>query len=122
MLAAGRAGVASGRWSIGSAFVDAQADASPVTRSAPGVKSSVDAGESQTGWCGTSWERENERSPAPARLYPVTRQPPLIGAQLYSPYPPAERLRLGTGEMASPCGGALVARDGDGIVSYIAPG
>jgi hypothetical protein len=73
-------------------------------------------------WCGATWDRQNARLPTPARLYPATRQPPLIGTQLYSTYPPAERRRLSTGEDARPCGGRLMARDGDRVVPYVAPG
>jgi hypothetical protein len=76
----------------------------------------------QVSWCGTTWERESAPVEEPDRLYLVTRQPPLVGLKLYSPYPSAERHRLSTADMGNPCGGVLLARSGRHVVAYVAPG
>jgi hypothetical protein len=76
----------------------------------------------QVSWCGTTWERENAPVDTPDRLYSVTRQPPLVGLQMYSPYAAAERHRLSTGDTGSPCGGVLLARSDGHLIAYVAPG
>jgi hypothetical protein len=72
----------------------------------------------QLTWCDMGWQRGGRVSDPPHRLYPVGRRPPVIGTRFLSPYSPRERRRLGTGDMAEPCGGALFARIGDHVVAY----
>jgi hypothetical protein len=76
----------------------------------------------QVSWCGTTWERENAPVDTPDRLYSVARQPPLVGLEMYSPYTAAERHRLSTANMGSPCGGVLLARNDAQLIAYVAPG
>jgi hypothetical protein len=76
----------------------------------------------QVSWCGTTWHRENAPIDTPDRLYSVTRQPPLIGLEMYSPYAVADRRRLSTADMGSPCGGVLLARSNGRLIAYVAPG
>jgi hypothetical protein len=68
------------------------------------------------------WERSGVETTAPQRLYPVGRMPPLIGPAFSSPYSPARRRQLGAGDLGSPCGGVLLARDGDALIRFTPPG
>jgi hypothetical protein len=76
----------------------------------------------QVPWCGTTWARDNAPVDTPDRLYPVTREPPLIGPEMYSPFTSVERGRLSTVDMGSPCGGVLLARSDGHLVAYVAAG
>lgn len=76
----------------------------------------------QVSWCGTTWERENAPVDTPDRLFSVTRQPQLIGLEMYSPYASAERHRLSTADMGRPCGGVLLAQSDGHLIVYVAPG
>jgi hypothetical protein len=74
----------------------------------------------RTGGCGIIGRCGRDRSLG--SVYSVTRQPPLVGLELYSPHASAERQRLSTADTAAPCGGVLLARSDGQLIAYVAPG
>ena len=73
-------------------------------------------------WCDTTWERDTALTVPGGPRNEVTRQPPLIGTRLYSPYTEAQRERRSTGQMALPCGGELFSIEDGRRVAYVPPG
>jgi hypothetical protein len=73
-------------------------------------------------WCDTTWERDPALAVPAGRQHEVTRQPPLIGTRIYSPYTEAQRQRRSSGEMARPCGGELFSIEDGRRIAYIPPG